>query len=237
MIRTHTLARCKRSARSMAAAAALIGAGAVPALAQNWEGSHQVRFGAYLLDSTSHITGTINPGAINEATESGSLSSVGGGISAGIEWIRAERFTMGVEYDLGITGNNKTLVGAKFGTDYFTSLRGRAGFYVHPDWVIYGTGGIGFQGVSIDPDTATKASKTLVGGVFGGGTEFHRGGTILFAEYLHGEYGAKNASTIDPLGNITNYRVDTRTDQFRVGVKFKVGYDGYYDAVRDNPRR
>jgi outer membrane immunogenic protein len=199
--------------------------------AQNAEGAYQVRVGAFMDLGGTRLsnTNTLDDGG---STDTGKF---GAGMTGGLEMLRAGKWTLGVEGDLGISGGGgQTLNGVRFGTDYFSSLRGRAGFYIHPDWVLYGTGGIAFRGVTVDagPSFGTKVQKTLSGGVFGAGTEWHYGGTILFAEYLHTSLGGADFAT-----NGTSYHVSGHNNTVRLGVKFKLGYDGYYDYVRDELRK
>jgi outer membrane immunogenic protein len=201
------------------------------ASAQNSEGTYQVRVGAFLDLGGTRLsnTNTLDAGG---STDSGKF---GAGMSGGLEMLRAGKWTLGLEGDLGISGGGgQTLNGVRFGTDYFSSLRGRAGFYIRPDWVLYGTGGVAFRGVSVDagPSFGTKVQKTLSGGVFGAGTEWHLDGTILFAEYLHTSLAGS-----DFVASGTTYHVSGHSNAVRLGVKFKLGYDGYYDYVRDELRK
>lgn len=106
--------------------------------------------------------------------------------------------------------------------------------YAHPSWLIYGTGGFGFRGVTVtEPLAGLTAGQTLTGAVYGGGTELHRGNTIFFAEYLHSNFSNANAT----LANGDAYGIKGHSDAVRLGVKFKVGFDRYYDEVRDDLRK
>lgn len=222
MISIATLAR-----RALATAGVVL-ALASPAAAQYFEGSHTVRVGAFLQGGSTTLDATL--GAL---ADSGTFGNNGGGIAAGVDW-RREHFMWGLEGDIGLTGGQRSILAAKFDTDYFASLRGRLGVYARPDWLIYATGGFGFRGITITELAGPSASRTLYGGVFGGGTEFHYGNTIFFAEYLRSQYGSESLT----LPTSTNtYGVKGHSDAFRLGVKFKVGFDGYYDEVRDGLRK
>jgi opacity protein-like surface antigen len=209
-----------------------------PVLAQNSEGSKQVRVGAFLETGATRLTDTIR----NDSATTGRFG-VGG--TAGLEFFRHGSWTLGGEADLGLTGGGAPYVnGTKYGADYFGSLRGRVGVYARPDVVLYGTGGLGFKGVSIDDSvagTSSKVDKTLTGGIFGGGVELHRENTIFFFEYLHANYGGARATTTANtlLGTSTvgTYNVKAESNSFRLGMKFKLGFDGYHDEVRDGLRR
>jgi opacity protein-like surface antigen len=210
-----------------------------PALAQNSEGSHQVRVGAFLDTGATRLTDTISG-------DSATTGRFGVGGSAGLEFLRKGGWTLGVEADLGLTGGGAPNVnGVRYGADYFGSLRGRVGVYARPDLVVYGTGGLGFRGVTVDdsvPGASSKIDKTLYGGIFGGGLELHRGNSIFFFEYLHANYAGADAvtTTTSAFGGTTTvgtYRVKAEDNSFRLGMKFKVGFDGYHDEVRDGLRR
>jgi opacity protein-like surface antigen len=209
-----------------------LAAGVSPsAVAQNSEGTYQVRVGAFLDLGGTRLSET----NLVDAGGTAHTGKFGVGGSGGFEMLRAGSWTLGVEGDLGVTGGGAPNInGVRFGADFFASLRGRAGFYLRPDWVVYGTGGAAFRGVTVDagPIGGAKLDKTLTGGIFGGGLEWHQGGTILFAEYLHTSLAGAEFAVA---GN--TFSVKGQSDTFRLGVKFKLGYDGYYDYVRDDLRK
>jgi hypothetical protein len=209
------------------AAAGMLAAMAAPAVAQNYEGPHQVRVGAFLQAGGTTLNG-FNAGA----SETGSLANNGFGITGGLEFLRQGGWTYGIEGDFGLGKGQRSIVGARYATDYFGNLRGRIGVYARPDFLLYGTAGIAFRGVNVSELTGASNGKTLTGGIFGAGAEWHRGDTILFTEYLHSVYSNAN----DAVG-LNTYGIKGNSDVIRVGVKFKVGFDGYYDEVRDSLRR
>lgn len=237
--------------RRSIAAAVTIGAGLVlsfivPASAQNYEGPHQVRVGAFLQGGGTTLDGTYTPNGGVPINGSGSFETHGAGITAGLEFLRYGGWTWGVEGDFGETRGAKAIVNSQpFSTDYFGSLRGRLGFYARPDLVLYGTAGLGFRGVRVVDVNGFAADKSLLGGVYGAGGEYHRGNTIFFAEYLHNDYSSRTltplslsattATVVATAGD--TYGVKGSSDSFRIGVKFKVGFDGYYDEVRDGLRK
>lgn len=227
MIATYALTFVRAG---LVAAGLALGA-AAPALAQNSEGTYQVRFGAF-----GQFGNTTLNGETGALSGSGHTGGTGAGVTASFDVLRSGRWTYGVEIDGGVTGAGQAnVVGARYGADYFASLRGRVGVYVRPDWVLYGTGGLGFRGVSIT-DAVGKSETTLTGSVFGGGVEHHRGSAILFAEYLHGHFGSRGLG-VPVTTPVTQYRIGGDTNAFRLGVKFKLGYDGYHDDVRDGLRK
>lgn len=202
---------------------------AAPARAQNSEGAFQARAGAFLNLGDTRLHENDGSGPLT-----GRTGQFGVGGTGGFEYLREGAWTLGVEADLGLTGGNgAALNGVKYGADYFSSLRGRAGLYLRPDFVVYGTGGAAFKGISLTSAAfQTKTEKSLTGSIYGGGVELHRGGTILFAEYLHSNFG-----TIDVPFALGTTKVSADSNSFRLGVKFKLGYDGYYDYVRDDLRK
>jgi hypothetical protein len=238
----------ERSCQLLLSSALAVGLSLTAANAQNSEGTYQVRVGAFLDLGGTRLsnTNTLDSGG---AIDTGKF---GVGMTGGLEMLRAGKWTLGIEGDLGVSGGGEKNLdspqnpnGVRFGTDFFSSLRGRAGFYVRPDWVLYGTGGVAFRGVSVDagPGGGAKLQKTLSGGVIGAGSEWHFGGTILFAEYLHTSLSGADFAipTYFPPGSApipaTTYHVNGHSNSFRLGAKFKLGYDGYYDYVRDELRK
>ena len=232
--------------RSAAVAAAALFSVAAPALAQNSEAAHQLRAGMFL--QGGHTTFNGNDGL---ASDSRTTGATGFGVTAGAEMLRAGGWTFGLEGDLGQTGATKTALpnlqgSVQYAADYFASLRGRVGLHVRENWVLYGTGGIGFRGVSITDGLGDKNERTLYGGVYGGGSEWHIGqSTILFAEYLHSDYHngqipltvTQTAPFAPTTTTTTNYQIGGHSDAIRIGAKFKLGFDNYTDDVRDGLRR
>jgi opacity protein-like surface antigen len=87
--------------------------------------------------------------------------------------------------------------------DYLGSFRARAGFLATPDWLFYGTAGLGWAHDSItaaetltiggvSETVSTSASKSHVGWAAGGGTEYKLTPNLLLrAEYLHYGFGSE----------------------------------------------
>ena len=115
-----------------------------------------------------------------------------------------------------------------YGLDFLATARGRAGFYVHPTWLIYGTAGaawLGFEGQSML--TGDKENVVATGYAVGGGTEVEWGRhMIFFGEYLYTDFGSRNLN-IDGISR----RVEVDGHVARFGLKFKVGHDYYVDDV------
>lgn len=212
----------------------LVAAGASRVEAQNWDGSGLVRFGVFLQGSfiDYDIRQTVAPGVTLD--QSASPDGWGVGISAGYD-LRLGSMIVGVEADASFDdGRDKAspITQEQYGIDYFSTLRGRLGFMVHPGFMIYGTAGIAALGAEykFNP-TAGSAKKygTLTGFVYGGGLEYDLGWGTGFIEYLHADYNSE-WSFRAPTGNLV--AVDGSHDVVRLGLKFKTGHDFSHDVYR-----
>ena len=233
--------------RAVACLAALVCAGSATGLAaQNYDGSTQVRVGAFGLgfSNKAHV---FEDGA-DKGT--GNIGRYGAGIVAGIDWVR-HGYLLGVEADIAATQANAFIGGDKFGQNFVATLRGRAGMYVQPHWSVYLTGGIAATAVSFHDSgiaatnpgaSIAKFSHTQLGLTGGIGTEYAVTKSILlFGEYLYADAGKFNqfVSPTSALGlpvpPTHNYSIRYEGEQlFRLGVKFKVGHDyEYHDDVAD----
>jgi outer membrane immunogenic protein len=192
-------------------------AGAESARAQNYDGDGVVRVGLFAQGTWIDINQTL------PVTGSGEFSGAAGGISAGYDFWRSSRWVLGVEAD-GSLGDLRDSIGTtNFSMDYLVTLRGRLGFNVHPNWLVYATAGgawLGFNAKSALTDD--KARDTLTGWTVGGGTEVDWNHIIFFAEYLFTDFGSRNF-VIDN----TTERADFDGHNVRIGIKFKVGHDYY----------
>ncbi|CAN0471675.1 unnamed protein product, partial [Phaeothamnion confervicola] len=114
--------------------------------------------------------------------------------------------------------------------DFFSTLRGRLGFVVHPGFMFYGTAGYSLlgaeykrAGIAITTTNSTKKYGTMGGFVYGGGLEYDMGWGIGFVEYLHSDGSDWNFVALGGSGN--RISIDSSQDVVRVGMKFKVGHD------------
>lgn len=198
---------------------------ATPASAQNWDGNHQVRFGAFIMGAGIDADLNATPAGGPTSSESASVGLYGVGVTAGIEWVRRQ-WAMGIEFDLAATAGNNTSASAETSIDYLSSLRGRIGVYAQPDLLLYATGGVAFLGAEVKIGSA-KQSFTKTGLAVGLGAEWDRGPWLLSAEYLYMGFEAESGTI-----GTTDYRYDPDAHVFRLALKFKVGLDHYYDDVR-----
>lgn len=196
------------------------------ALAQNYDGTGIIKFGAFAqgnfldINQTAPVAATTSP------------SGFAGGVSAGYDFVSRGRWLIGAEVD-GSFGDTRSQVGLiDYGFDYLLTLRGRAGVFLHDNWLVYGTAGVGFLGFSgKNSATSLHANDTVTGYVVGGGTEIDFNRFSLFGEYLYGDFGSRefNIGATPAL----RYRADLESQIVRVGLKFKVGND--YDRDFDHP--
>jgi outer membrane immunogenic protein len=203
----------------------LLGSGlAEHAAAQNYEGPILLRFGAFGQGSWDTFKVTDSTPASGTAHADGGA----GGIVAGIDYRFANGVLIGAETDLAIGSIGGSFDGTNFDVDLWWTVRGRLGFHVRPDILVYGTAGAAFASVSAhNPNPfiipTNREEITQPGWTAGGGVEwdlFHS--TTLFAEYLHMGFHDWNFAP-----GIEAFHANLDADVFRVGVKFKVGYDGY----------
>lgn len=223
--------------------------------AQNYDSAGLLRFGAFgnwsiVRDDQRHEITSPNPDpaiVANAARADGSKSKdgIGFGLTFGYDLLVSPSWVIGVEADAGVDNWQDDRHVREFGIDYRATIRGRLGTYVRPDTLLYATAGVAFLGVQykrtneFDPLLAVglgsdpfDSSRTLIGGVVGGGVEYDWSGITLFAEYLYANYNTFSAN--DPIVttpdqiSITSrehIRADVDEHMLRLGVKFKIGYD------------
>jgi opacity protein-like surface antigen len=209
------------------------------AAAQNYEGPVLLRFGAFGQGTWDSFKVTDSTPASGTAHGDGAA----GGIAFGIDYRLANGVLIGVESDLSIGALGGDFDRENFGVDLWWTVRGRLGLHARPDLLIYATGGAAFASVeSLDrlAILSAKSTDTLPGWTAGGGLEydlFHS--TTLFGEYLfmsfgdwdfqRGGVGTGALASSAGLGAATPRTFHSHLDTlvFRLGVKFKVGYDGY----------
>ncbi len=221
-------------ARATAASVYLVATGWFgTALAQNYDGNHQVRGGFFAQGAAVHggATATIPGDPATETSGSYSFGSAGIGFTGGLEWIERGRWSWGVEIDGAALSGSGDAADFRFGTDYLATARVRGGVFVRPNTLWYGTIGFGFLGTQVkDPSvagsSALKQHNVQTGIALGTGLEWDFGSGVVFAEYLMASFDDMEAR----LGS-TPIAYDTTLHNFRVGMKFKLGHDYYVDDV------
>jgi outer membrane immunogenic protein len=204
------------------------------ASAQNYDGTGMLRFGVFGAGEFYDLSSN------DAAFGSTSLDGAAIGFSAGYDLVFARRMALGIETDLTVGDNGEKLGGVPIRTDFMATLRGRLGFFLTPDFLVYGTGGVAWAGLAVEDTISVlgtgvlDSNKTAVGWVAGGGLEYDFRdyfGTILFGEYLVGGFDTwKNALA-------TGADLDADVHTFRIGVKFKVGHDYHADRRNYEPMK
>jgi outer membrane immunogenic protein len=129
----------------------------------------------------------------------------------------------------------------QFKTEVLASIRGRLGYLVLPNLLLFGTGGIGFDHARLSntpiafapnfPPIGDTAGVNEIGWVAGAGAEYRLWEHLLLrVEYLHYDFGT-TSTTIQPsvfsVGGVgilpvpTNLNVDHRVDVVLGGIAYK----------------
>ncbi len=224
-----TIARC-------VAAAALLLASTGLASAQNFDGDGILKFGVFGQGTFLNFDETLPTAA---GTSPGGFA---GGLSFGYDYSPYRTWLIGLDADVSfgdVRGDIDTVPRTSYGFDYLATIKGRVGGFVHPHWLLYGTGGVAWLGFEAQSDRGgpaneaffdgtAKQSETVTGWVAGVGTEFeawHH--VIFFAEYLHAGFGSRdfNLNSNATISTAIPHSVSTDLDAVRLGVKFKIGHD------------
>jgi outer membrane immunogenic protein len=167
----------------------------------NWSGFYAGVNAGVMWDSSDLENSFTGTGATRSGVEynNGDPGFTGGG-PLGYNW-QINQFVLGVETDINygnlsgditteltFADSSKVLATASYETDWFATLRGRAGF-AFDNVLIYGTGGVAYSTIDTEykrPGVTTK-SDTLedFGWVAGGGIEYAMDKWSLGAEYLY----------------------------------------------------
>jgi opacity protein-like surface antigen len=209
-------------------AAALFGS----ASAQNYDAPGSIRFGGFLQGSLLNTDVTRTPrGSTTSQSGSADFNALGLGIAVGFD----QRFgpvVLGVESDISFDDGSGKFASDEFNADYYVTFRGRLGFMLSQNWLLYSTAGWAMlapefkgTGTSTTSSGTTNLNKEytyLSGWTVGGGLEYDYGPMVLFGEYLYTDFGNWGfASRVSG----TQYSADFSGSLVRGGVKFKVGYD------------
>lgn len=212
--------------------------------------------GYYCLDNAAQANG---PAIASDASGTTSNSGFTGGIQAGYNW-QAGQIVFGAEADYNVLNVSNSVGGSRIapvgngwrysasaGTDadWLVTLRGRLGFAVQSNILVYLTGGWAIADVEIgnlytDNNLGAGAtvggrggsvtSQTKVGGTIGGGVEwgFARNWTIK-GEYLYVDLGTVSTTAIvtnTPVtgagfGNSLTTSTDLSMHIARIGLNYK----------------
>jgi opacity protein-like surface antigen len=202
------------------------------AVAQNYDGLGRLRFGVFMQGYSMPASET------KPAAASGNLDGYGVGASFGYDLNVGKGWIVGVEADGVATDSGSRINGSSYTVDYMATFRGRLGYHVHPNMLLYGTTGIALNGMHYkgattasltNPNAVLKESGTVHGWTIGGGLEWRRYDTIVFGEYLYA-----NFDKFDFNGGFgINHALETEAHMFRLGVKWIYGHDHYVDDVKN----
>jgi outer membrane immunogenic protein len=157
-----------------------------------------------------------------------------GGLFAAYQW-QFGSIVLGVESDINLadikgTGN---CPGAGFGCQtndtWFGTTRGRLGYTIFPNWLLYGTGGVAYGDIRATVSPATTPAIAITGGQAGTGTGWAGGGGVELmlmrnwtarVEYLHMDIGSFTCQpgNCDP---VRSANVNFKTDMIRFGTAVK----------------
>ena len=134
-----------------------------------------------------------------------------GGVQGGYNWQFGSPWVFGLEADIQATGADDTFAAWKFSNPWYGTVRGRVGYALNPNFMLYGTGGLAF-GELKGSTPFYSASHVSAGWTVGAGAEFALNNAwSLKAEYL---YVDLDSSRINGLPN--GYSFST----VRVGVNY-----------------
>jgi outer membrane immunogenic protein len=143
-----------------------------------------------------------------------------GGIQYGTNW-QFNRFVLGWDSDFSFSnirasqtvltapGGIATTTSAEQKLDWLSTTRGRVGYLIFDNLLLYGTGGLASGrasantfitqvGCPVGGCLGGSESKTQWGWAAGGGLEYAIGHWLVRAEYLHYDLGDLNYNVVDP---------------------------------------
>jgi outer membrane immunogenic protein len=180
---------------------------------------------------------TVGGGVLSGTSTLNSSGFFGGG-QAGYNWQVAPSWVLGVEADFDgadIEGNATTSTNAFSGNvgsklNWFGTARGRAGFLVTPNALLYGTGGWAYGNVTTSANAgafglaaAASTSTNYQGGwTAGGGLEYAFNPWLSFkTEYLYLNLGTNTISSGVAAGVPFSLSEKTTVHTVKIGLNFK----------------
>ena len=157
----------------------------------------------------------------------------------GYNW-QCDRFLLGAETDFNYIDTSPTATVNGFAlnsqTDWYGTLRARAGFVVHDSLLLYATGGLAYANVDHTfSDSGAPAgpfsqsnSNTTTGWTLGGGGELlHGSNWLVRAEAFYVDLGSETITYVQPTPCLTCTAITKWDDEFwvaRIGVSYKFGH-------------
>jgi outer membrane immunogenic protein len=177
------------------------------------------------------------------------------GLYLGRDWQFAPRWVAGIEGDWGVGNRRTTLNGVTFTpgptlsldlagdtfalqTRWDASIRGRIGYLVRPDILVYATGGVAWQNYNVTSTCAEvitsggcifgtpqviASSVTKAGATIGGGIEARlERNWFVRGEYRYADFGTDSFQLTRTIGGITdNFSIQMHTHTALLGVAYK----------------
>ena len=216
-----------------------------PPAAYSWTGFYlggNGGFGGEKFQYPFTVGGPIPALGIAAATSGTStLNSSGffGGGQAGFNWQAAPTWVLGVESDFDAAdieakaSTSATLFSGAVGTklDWFGTVRGRVGFLVTPNALLYGTGGWAYghttstaNAAAFGLAAAASAGREQNGWTAGGGLEYAFNPWLSFkTEYLYLNLGTANIANGTVAGVPFSLSEKTAVHTARIGLNVKLG--------------
>ncbi len=170
------------------------------------------------------------------STNSFRLRGPAGGLNAGYNW-QFGSIVLGVETDINLADIKGSTIcpgptGGSCATNdtWFGTTRGRLGWTLYPNWLLYGTGGVAYGDIrSTTTPAGAIAGGTITGSQAGNGSGWAAGGGVewmwqrnwtMRVEYLHMDLGSFTCTS----GNcfvVPSANVSFKADLFRFGTSVK----------------
>jgi outer membrane immunogenic protein len=200
--------------------------------------------GFYVGGQVGLVTGAVKNGGVIDAEDcfcldpKGDLTQTLGGIHAGYNY-QVNRFVVGVEGDVNKRFGEGVFAATKLRTlsDWDASIRGRVGFLMTPQSLLYATGGVAFGNFKTDNAIAsTEQNSDLMGGsrvgwTLGAGVEYALDNAwTARIEYRHTDWGSKgvtwNYQDINGAAASANVDSRLRDDRVAAGLSYRFGSVG-----------
>lgn len=149
-----------------------------------------------------------------------SVEGLSGTVFAGYDLAIGRGIIVGLEGDFELMDWNGHFHNDDFTTRWHATLRGRLGYQLMPNTVVYVTGGAAWMHMSVSPDMVGSFGSTLTGYAVGAGAEY-----ALFPkaklrlEYLYSDFGGHSFDATP----LVNERFDPNVHQVRLGIVVPFG--------------
>jgi len=151
-------------------------------------------------------------GVTNDIGTSGWLGGAFGGFNA-----QNGQFVYGAEADVNYSGVDGSNPGETARSRLDGSLRGRLGYAINDDVLVYGTAGVAAERLRVTDGLGARDTNMMVGYTVGAGTDVKLTDDVFArAEYRYSDYGSENFNLTAPTSvDSSNHRVTVG-----LGIKF-----------------